>query len=165
MCNHPEWLPGLVELTDAGGDYYRYIELLYKYYCDDFVNSTPEFKGKPVRTNTDLSRDGKEESFWHILEGQFQDQMADDLGRHKRIRWIRPIIETAKANRLNCWRIAECKKARERVKIKLALNDFSYLVILGLKQNYYVLITAFPIERQRIKDEVSKEWEAHKIEL
>jgi len=142
----------------------QYFEVLYEYYSNDFIYSTPEFLGKPVYQNSTSIKDGKEESFWHILQGEHQDQIAEDMGRHKRIRWVRAIIDNAEIQKLKCWRIEETKKGRKRTKVKISLDDFSYIVILGEKKKHYVLITGFPIDRPRIRDSLRKEWEKHKFD-
>lgn len=90
--NVPEWLPPLVDLAEADGDYAAYLDLLYQYYTEDFILNTSYIKGKPVRTMNDQSREGKEESFWHVLEGKEHPELNPTLERHKRIRWVKPII-------------------------------------------------------------------------
>ena len=162
MINQQGWLPPLVELSEEGeGNYPLYIDKLYEYYTEDFIYHPPELFGKPVRTNTNAKREGKEESFWHILEGKMQDTMAEDLGRHRRIRWIKPIIEAVSSDKVKWWRRTQStSKRRKQVRLHIALNDFSYVVVLIEYKRYFILLTAFSVERDRRRRKYREEWDA-----
>lgn len=42
----PDWLPGLVVLTDYDGNWGDYLEALYNYFRTDFIESRPLFEGR-----------------------------------------------------------------------------------------------------------------------
>lgn len=94
MTSIPDWLPPLVLFTDYGGNWNRYVEALYSYFKQDFVDSSPSFRGTQLALKRHPMEHGKEATFWHLIsEGQVEDKRVPNLRRCERIRWPRPIIE------------------------------------------------------------------------
>lgn len=150
------WLPPLVCLPDFGGDWYRYIDAVYGFFQQDFLGSTPYLQGRRCAIRRGPVYDGKEASFWHLVsEGKIEDDRTPDLRRCERIRWPRPIIEAVRSGRVRCWR--SDRKGDDR--IVLALEDFSYVVILSDCRTYVLLLTAYPIERVHRREKFRKEYD------
>jgi len=160
MCDL-SWLPPLLKLNDVGGDVHRYYDLLYKYYLEDLVFNPPEFEGYQVETISNPMKDGKENGFWHILEGGNEQYLNDSLDRHERIRWIKPLIESVGTDKTLSWK----RPVKPSItKPHIALIDFSYIVVL--RQHRFVqLVTAFPVERERRRDDLRKEYEMYQEHL
>lgn len=40
------WLPSLVLLNDSDGDWNTFLDVVYSYFVEDFVNNKPRFQGR-----------------------------------------------------------------------------------------------------------------------
>ncbi|SOD03261.1 hypothetical protein SAMN05216486_1098 [bacterium JGI 053] len=137
-----KWLPPLVEFSASGGDWHKYVEVLYNHFCSDFLRSRPEFAGKTWKMKRFPLLQGKEATFWHIIsEGPVEDDRLPDLRRCERIRWPRPLIDAYGTDRVRCWKQ---KRGRE-TRIVLAPDTFEYVVILAERGEAVLLWTAFPV--------------------
>jgi len=160
MCDLPDWLPPLIELSDVDGDPTLWLETLYKSYTVDFIENPPEIKGKPVLRDSKLLN-GKEITFWHIVEGSDKEGMTGVEDRYSRIGWVKPILEAAGTNKVIAWKKeVRMKNRRKRERIHAATVDFSYLVVIEEREKYFILITAFPIlygsKRIKLKEEAAR---------
>jgi hypothetical protein len=61
-------LPDLVRLEDYHGDWNSYIEGVYQYFRQDFIQSSPSWPGRRWSLKRAPIRDGKEATFWHIVQ-------------------------------------------------------------------------------------------------
>lgn len=156
MAEFPDWLPPLVKLADSGGDVSRYYDALYQWYMHDLIYNPPEFEGHTIQTIADPMKDGMEHGFWHILEGEYEENLSYHLMRHERIRWVKPIIKAAGSSRIHIW-----KKPWKRslVRPHIALLDFSYIVVLEQHSKFVKLITGYPIENPHRREKKRKEWQ------
>jgi hypothetical protein len=151
------WLPALVRLSHCGGDWERYLELIYQAFRTDFVETKPSMAGIRCGLRHPEMVEGRENTFWHIIsEGLTEAERIPDLRRCERIRWPRPVIESVGSNRIRCWRY---KRNRDR-RISIALEDFTYLVVLVDRRSYVLLLTAFPVEGERRREKLRREYEA-----
>lgn len=151
-----DWLPALVCLPECGGDWDRYLGAIYRVFRTDFVDTTPAMAGIRCGLRHPELIEGKEGTFWHIIsEGLTEDERIPDLRRCERIRWPRPIVESAGSDRIRCWRY---KRNGDR-RISIALEDFTYLLILVDRRSYVLLLTAFPVESRRRRERLRKEYE------
>jgi len=157
MSNLPDWLPSLVRFTAWGGNWPQYLEALYAYFRQDFVESTPSFCGTRLGLKRHPRIEGKEATFWHLIsEGQNESERTPDLRRCERIRWPRPIIEKADAPVLKVWR----NERRGEGRICLWLEDAEYLVILAERKGYLLPWTAYPVTEAHQKRKLQKEYAA-----
>lgn len=157
MISTPDWLPPLVLFEDYGGNWNRYVEALYKYYKQDFVDSSPSFKGIRVARKRKPIEQGKEVTFWHLIsEGKTEEDRLPDLRRCERIRWPRPIIEHADEPVIKVW---ENKRKRE-TRICIWFEDVEYLVVLAARKGYVLLWTAYLVTWPHTKRKLQKEYEA-----
>ena len=82
---------------------------------------------------------GKERAFWHLTsEGDVENERIPSLRRCERIRWIRFILENSEEGFVKKW--SNKRKGREH--ICLALESFEYIVVLGQRKDYYLLLSA-----------------------
>lgn len=149
------WLPDLVKLSDFNGDWDRYLAKLYGYFYQDFIVSRPRFRGEVCRIATRFESDGKETTFWHLIsDGPVESDRLPDLRPCERIRWPRPIIDAASSNRVKWWRN---NRGRER-RFVLAVEDFSYVVVLAQRKGYVVLWTAYCVEHENRRRRLEEEY-------
>ncbi len=158
------WLPPLVLFEDSGGNWDRYLEVLYEHFRADFVLSQPRFQGVSLRLKRHPLEKGKEATFWHLIsEGKVEADRTIDPRRCERIRWPRPIIEGVPRECLLVWE----QERRGETRIAIALSDFSYVVILAVREpsgggKYLLPWTAFCVERDHKRQKLKKEWDAFK---
>jgi len=153
-----DWLPPLVLFRDYGGNWKRYVEVLYEYFERDFVNDRPSFRGTRLALKRHPMEQGKEATFWHLIsEGKTEDERLPDLRRCERIRWPRPIIEHADDSVIKVW---ENERKREK-RICIWFEDVEYLVILAVRKGYILLWTAYPVTRSHRKKKLQKEYDAY----
>ncbi len=79
-----------------------------------------------------------------------------DLRRCERIRWPRSIIEGADTKYVKSWK--NSRKGEER--LVLALEDFSYVVVLADRSDYVLLWTAYCVEYEHRRRKLREEYEA-----
>lgn len=150
------WLPALICLPAYDGDWTRYVDAVYEAFRTDFVRRKPSLAGRQCGLCRSQLSEGKEDTFWHVVsEGENEHDRLPNLRRCERIRWPRPIIESAGSNGTHCW---STKRGREK-RIVISLGDFSYLVVLVDRKTHVRLLTAFPIEREKRREKLRKECE------
>lgn len=151
-------LPPLVLMEDYQNDWHKYLEAIYRYFCQDFLSSNLDFEGKRFALKRHPMTKGKEATFWHIIsEGPIEEERLPDFRRCERIRWPRAIIASHNSGLVKCWRNE--RKGDERVVI--ALEDFSYLVVLADRGDFVLLWTAFCVEREHMRRKYRKEYEGY----
>jgi len=158
MSSHTDWLPALIPLSDSGGDWSRYVEAIYSAFRADFVEHHPQFEGRRGAFKRHPMIDGKEATFWHLIsEGKEESDRVPDLRRCERIRWPRPIVERSPAD-VRVWR---SERPGDR-RIVMALDDFSYVVVLADRGEYVILWTAYCVEQQHRREKLRRECERAK---
>jgi len=65
------------------------------------------------------------------------------------------MIEAVTGGRVRCWRNQRNKDAR----VVIALDDFSYLVVLADRGRYVLLWTAYSVEREHMRRKLRKEYD------
>lgn len=151
-------LPSLVLMEDYQNDWHQYLEAIYQYYRQDYITSLMNFEGKRFAVKRHPIIKGKEATFWHIIsEGSIENERLPDFRRCERIRWPRAIITAHNEGFVKCWRNE--RKGDERVVI--ALEDFSYVVVLADRGEFVLLWTAFCVEREHMRQKMRKEYERY----
>ena len=158
MTNAPEWLPPLVLFKDYGGDWDHYVSALYEYFKQDFVDSTPSFRGTQLALKRHPMAQGKEATFWHLISsGDSEEDRLPDLRRCERVRWPRPVIEHSDESGIKVW---ANRRKRER-RICIWFETVEYLVVLAVRKGYVLLWTAYPVTRSHRKKKLQAEYEAY----
>lgn len=149
-------LPDLVTLLSFNGKWDLYIEEIYKRFKTDFIESKPTYKSQQVNVRKHPYHKEKEGCFWHLIsEGNIEEDRLPDLRRCERISWIRPIIENYNSNNICCW----ISNKSERKRVLIALDDFSYLVVLEPRPSFTLLITAYYLEKSHSVKKKKQEFE------
>ena len=86
----------------------------------------------------------------------FEDERLPDLRRCERIRWPHPMIEAVKSKYVKCWK----NKRKEEERIVIALEDFSYVVVLADRGEYILLWTAYCVEQEHRRQKLRREYYA-----
>ena len=150
-----DWLPPLERFS---GDWDSYCERLYTIFHNDFIVSKPIFQGQEVGARRLPITNGKTAAFWHLTStGEKEDERIPDIRRCERIRWPKAFIENP--DKLKIWK----NKRKNNTNICLWLDDVTenYLVVLGERDGYYLLRTAYYIEREHSRKKLQKEYEAY----
>ena len=105
----------------------------------------------------DQAKYPKAQHFWHIIsEGMTEDERLPDLRRCERIRWPRPMIEAIALSHIKWWR----NRRKEEERIVIALDDYSYIVVLADRGDYVLLWTAYCVEQEHTRRKLHREYEA-----
>lgn len=157
MSSETDWLPPLFLLSDAGGDWSSYLEMIYRCFRHDFIECPPTtIKGKRFALKRHPMELGKEATFWHLIsKGKSEADRTPDFRRCERICWPRPMIEALSGSSVLCW--ANQRNGEDRILI--ALSDFSYLVVLVDRKEYVLLWTAYYVEYEHAREKLKKEYE------
>ena len=159
MSDRPEWLPDLILMGDYAGDWHSYLEAIYAYFKNDFVDSKPSFQGKRLGLKKFPLSQGKEATFWHMIsKGKTEEDRTPDFRRCERIRWPRPIIENDGDNVVKWWRN---KRGREN-RICLWLEQEEYLVILADRGKYILPWTAYQVTYGNQKRKLQREYDKYR---
>jgi len=148
MTAYP-WLPEPLKFCDYDIDQERITEVAYAIFKNDFIDSCPTCSGFSVKSVRGKMEGGKEETFWHIIkeEDKHQKGRIFKTDRCERINWPRPIIEGLSEGRVICWKKLHHEKGKKEWRWLIALDDFSYLVVLAVRKGYFLLRTAYPVTR------------------
>jgi len=158
MNNISALLPPLVLMESYQNDWHQYLEAIYQCFSEDFIISKPHFEGKRFALKRHPMIKGKEATFWHIIsEGEIESERLPDLRRCERIRWPRAIINASNSGLVKCWK--SNRKGDERVVI--ALEDFSYVVVLAERKDFVLLWTAYCVEQEHRRRKLRKEYEEY----
>ena len=156
MSSTIDWLPPLV-LFDGNWD--AYLETIYAWFKQDFIDSKPFFQGRRLGLKRHPLTRGKEYTFWHMIQegtnkGTEEDRIPD-FRRCERIRWPRPIIENDADTAIKVWRN---KRGREN-RICLWCEQENYLVVLTDRGKYILPWTAYLVERPHRQAKLRREYE------
>jgi len=151
-----DWLPPLITLSDHDGKWQVYLNAIYEVFFADFVRSKPNYPGKRFALKRHPMALEKEATFWHLIqEGKVEDERIPDIRRCERIGWPRPIIEAITTDKVRVWRNTRGKSER----IVIAVEDFSYVVILDDRGDYVMLWTAYCVEYSHKRRKLEQEFE------
>lgn len=156
MSSSPDWLPPLVLFNDYGGDWDAYLDALYAWFKQDFIDIKPVFQGRRLGLKRHPMTHGKEATFWHMTsEGMEEESRTPDLRRCERIRWPRPVIEHSEDSRVKYW--VSVKRNEDRIHIWL--EDEDYVVVLADRRGFLLPWTAFLVTREHTRRKLAREYE------
>lgn len=158
MSESPDWLPPLVLFSDYDGDWNRYLEAIYTWFKQDFIDNKPLFQGRRLGLKRHPMAYGKEATFWHMTsEGMEEESRTPDFRRCERIRWPKPVIEHSESLEVKYW--ISVKRNENRIHIWLEAED--YIVVLADRNGFLLPWTAFLITRDHTRKKLRKEYEAY----
>ncbi|WP_298073648.1 hypothetical protein [uncultured Bacteroides sp.] len=152
-------LPELIELTQFGGDFNRYLEAVYELFKRDFIDRKPVFRGMRVGLKKYPLYQDKEATFWHMTtEGNGEANRKTDLRRMERIQWPAPMINNSTHSYLKVWENTRGTKTN----VLIFHDAENYLVVLRKANGYIIPWTAYLIEHKARKYKLMKEYENYK---
>ena len=158
MNGEPDWIPPLVLFSDYAGDWDSYLNVIYGYFQQDFVDSSPMFKGRRLRLKRHPMVQGKEATFWHMIQkGTIEEERVPDFRRCERIRWPRPIIEHDVDRAIKVW----VNRRRGEKRICLWFVQENYLVILADRGQYILPWTAYLVEQPHRQRKLQREYQEY----
>jgi len=158
MSAAPDWLPPLVLFNDCGGNWDAYLDAIYEWFKQDFIDSKPVFQGRRLGLKRYPMTHGKEATFWHLIqEGDVEDDRTPDFRRCERIRWPRPIIEHNTDPAIKIW----CNQRRNEDRVCLWFEQENYLVILADRGDYILPWTAYLVEQPHRQRKLQREYEEY----
>lgn len=158
MSDAPDWLPPLVFFSDYGGDWHAYLDAIYDWFKQDFIDGKPVFQGRRLGLKRHPMTHGKEATFWHMIqEGDIEEDRTPDFRRCERIRWPRPIIEHDGNPVIKVWRNQRGREER----VCLWLEQENYLVILADRGEYILPWTAYLVEQPHRQRKLQREYEEY----
>lgn len=159
MAETPIWLPPLVLFSDCEGNWDKYLNVIYAYFKQDFIDNMPFFRKQRLGLKKHPLEKGKEATFWHLIsEGSNEDDRLPDIRRCERIRWPKPVIENTDKPVIKVW---ENKRKNDK-RILLWLESQEYLVILSERKGYLLPWTAYLVTKEHQKRKLQKEYETFK---
>lgn len=129
-------LPPLCKRRHVEGDVMAYIDHLYDLFSADFIEDHPVYQDLPVGLIDKVEHDGKNHTFWHVIQGKDGVLVP---ARAERIRWVRALIEAADEEWVVCW----IKQDARGDRVHLATADFDYVVVIEERKGYWILVTAY----------------------
>lgn len=151
-------LPELIELSQFGGNFARYLEAVYEIFTNEFVHNRPSFRGIKLGLKKYPVTDGKEATFWHMTsEGEDEQNRLPDLRRLERIKWPSFIINNSEHPYLRVWENTRGTKTN----ILILHEAENYLVILRRGNGYLLPWTAYFIEYESRKKKLIKEYDEY----
>lgn len=149
-----EWLP---ELVDCSGNWVQLVERIYPLFKRDFVDSRPVIAGWDLRLREAPFIAGKERDFWHLVTqaGKLETERIPDLDRCARIGWVRAVLDHACDKGMKRWE----QTRNGDTNVVVAIPDFSYLVFMGKRNGYLLLLTAYFVASERRRKKYEREYD------
>ncbi|MBV6881943.1 hypothetical protein NG800_019095 [Epilithonimonas ginsengisoli] len=152
--------PELIFMDEFGNDFTKYFQEVYEIFEKDFVKSIPSFCGVRVSAQKNPLVDGLyHKTFYHIThEGEIENSRTPDFRRMERIRFPRFIIENCPNSELLVWKNTRGRDTR----ILIFNEEEKYLVVLTERDGFYLLWTAYVVDKTHTYNKLMKEYNAYK---
>lgn len=169
-----DWLPEIEEYSHDE-EWQTYWNNLYKIFVHDFKISQPDFLGLKVHHRREPMEYDKEEAFFHVTCNDFKKNQnrVPDLRRCERIRWVKAFIENyASCRDMNYTDCNDCNGIKAWIedvhgkeRAHIFLEEEQYLVVVEIRKNYCLLITAVYIEHDYTLDKYIGRYQKSKKRL
>lgn len=147
--------PDLIMFEDFDNNWDKYVEEIYKVYLKE-IKFGLKYLGLSVTPKRHPEYKNKENSFWHLTtEGKIEESRNPDLRRCERIKWIKYIFDNISHQDIIIWE----NERKGSHNVCISVTNFEYLIILGQRKGYFVLLSAYPINKSRIYG-LKQEYEA-----
>jgi hypothetical protein len=130
--------------ADYGGDWDQFLRDIYACFQRDFLDEydrgTLQFDGVRLNFRRHPIVRGKEATFWHLVStGDIEADRLPDIRRCECLPWARAIIKNPNDPAVRRWE----NTRNGNTNICLWLVEENYLVVLGKRQGYVLLLTAY----------------------
>lgn len=138
------------ELYIFTGEWNDYQVGLFEIYKKTILNNKLMFRGDNVSARRHPESNGFPAAFLHLIsEGSIEDERTPDLLRCERLGWIEWVIRNAELHPEIY--IQDSIRGRER-NVLLWYDVESYAVILGCRNGFYLLKSAYVFHKNRADD-------------
>lgn len=159
MPDKPDWLPDIICIDIYKGNWEKYLKEIYRIFRRDLIENPPNYESRKVCILANPKIDGKECGFWHIIsEGKVEENRTPDLRRCERINWPKPIIINCKDPSILIWEINSKRKGHKDKRVCVWLEKFNYIIVLGKRNKYFLLLTAYPTDRKHTQRKLRKQF-------
>lgn len=135
------------ELCEYGGDWDTYQEILFGIFSQTLLTGDLVFQGLPIRIQRRPEYKDKHFAFWHLIsEGEKEEERTPDFRRCERLAWVRFVIEKCESHTGIFW---WQNKRGTKTRVVLWLEKENYAVILEKRKDYFLLKTAYFLEKRR----------------
>lgn len=164
---NPHWLPCYIEWNQISGESWeQYENRLFHVFLQDFKDAFL-FEGKLVKYKRMPYHGVYPDAFIHLTTCK-QDESGErlpDPERSRRLKWIKPTIthhafcDVCHYNECIMPRVWRVRK-RHEVRLNIFLPSQQYLVVLGERNDYWVLITAYYVNRPHSLEKLKREYDS-----
>lgn len=145
---------GSLVLKNSSETVEEYIDKVYQFFKNDFVDNKPRFC-KKVGLKRHPLRSEREATFWHFTtEGEIEDEREIDISRCERIKYPKNIIENFNDESVKCWK----NKRGNNTNILLYFEAENYLVVLSDRGEYVLPWTAYIVNYRNQREKLLKEY-------
>lgn len=148
----------------------EYHDRAYKIFKKEIIDGKLSFRGKEVKTRDYPIIDNKAQSFFHIISEENKKGMIIRIYKQERVRFIPYISEMIKnynecqtcnntCSKIKVW---SAPYKRNVIRTKLFLVDEDYIIILEERKVYYLLVSAYVVDRPDRKIDLLKEYNKYK---
>ncbi len=139
------------------------MERAYAIFQRDFGDAAtrPTFQARRLGLKRLPEFDGKSATFWHfVTEGPTEAERVPDGRRLERIGWPRAMIleATQVPSRVKVW----SNRRGSSLRWLLAVEDFSYLLVLDDRGDFLLPWTAYCVEQEHRRRKLEREFQASK---
>lgn len=146
------------------GEYPRYEDKLYEMFLELYENNSIVFRDKPVRMKHYPPDYGIKTGFYHMICENYQhtgneNDRKPNFRRCERIKWAIEIIEKCS---YSCGDMMIWENERHgKTNVLLFCPTLDYLVVLGKRNGFFLLTTAYPVEYSNRRNDLIKEYEKY----
>lgn len=145
--------------------YSAYEDALYELFCSVYESGSICFRQVEVKMKHYPPDYDERSGFYHLICENYDEKdessRLPNLRRCERIKWPKYIIENceeSKCKDLLVW--PNTRKGKKNILLYCVSLD--YLVVLGVRNGYYLLTTAYPVTRYDTRKGLLKEYAKYK---
>lgn len=143
-------------------NFQEYEEKIYAIYLKLYEDSILYYEGFEVKMKHYPPTYDQKSGFYHLVCQNYNHTNNDvdrvpNLRRYEKITWANQLLincSNIKCSNLLIWE--NIRKGKRN--ILLYCKDIDYLVVLGKRRNYLLLVTAYPIEKDHTRRKLMKEY-------
>lgn len=157
-CNHSKDVICCEDL----GQYADYENQLYQLYLDLYINGGLSYNGNRIKMKYYPPEYNERTGFYHLICENYdhtgdENDRTPNLRRCEKIAWADEIIR--KCAPALCGEIKIWENNRKGKKsLLLYCDDIRYLVVLGVRNGYYMLVSAYPVCYPNARRDLLKEY-------
>lgn len=144
----------------------EYEEIVYNIFLDLYEKSKLYFRDSKVAMKHYPPDYDERSGFYHLTCQNYEqtgneNDRIPNLDRYRKIKWAKQLISYCDSN--ECLNFLVWENSRNgKTNILLYCKDIDYLVVLGKRKDYLMLVTAYPIQYDHSRDKLMREYSFYK---